>query len=65
MRETQNNYYWNEDTISHFKEVSKTKDALDTIIEIHNFIESECEIQEDENLTDLLIDLSSKVYNLS
>lgn len=62
MKETQNNYYWNEDTINHFKEVSNTKNALDTIKEISKFIESDCELQEGENLRDLIIDLINKVY---
>ena len=62
MKETQNNYYWNEDTISHFKEISNTKDALGTIKEISKFIESDCELQEGENLRDLIIDLINKVY---
>ena len=65
MKETQNKYYWNEDTINHFKEVSKNKDSLGTIIEIGKFIESECEIQEGENVRDLIIDLINKVYNYS
>lgn len=62
MKETQNKYYWNEDTINHFKEISKTKDALGTITEIGKFIESDCEIQEGENVRDLIIDLINKVY---
>jgi len=62
MKETQTNYYWNEDTINHFREISKTKDALGTITEISKFIESDCELQEGENLRDLIIDLINKVY---
>lgn len=65
MKETQTNYYWNEDTINHFREISKTKDALGTITEIGKFIESNCEIQEGENVRDLIIDLINKVYNYS
>lgn len=62
---TQTNYYWNEDTISHFKEISNTKDALGTIKEISKFIESDCELQEGENVRDLIIDLINRVYNYS
>jgi len=65
MKETQTKYYWNEDTINHFKEVSKNNDSFGTIIEIGKFIESNCEIQEGENVRDLIIDLINRVYNYS
>ena len=62
MKETQTNYHWNEDTISHYKEVSKTNNELDTIKQMIIFVEDNCELQEGEKHIDLAADLYFKVF---
>lgn len=62
MKSTKTNYYWNEDTISHFKDVSKTNDELDTIKQMIVFVEDNCELEESETHIDLATDLYFKVF---
>jgi hypothetical protein len=62
MKETQTKYYWNEDTINHFKEVSNNNHKMNTIEQMLSFVQNNCELKEGETYTDLAADLYFKVF---
>lgn len=65
MKETQNKYYWNEDTIIFFKFMSKRFNDYQVKKGIKEFVESNCQLEEGETEEDLVLDLFNKVYNYS
>ncbi len=65
MKETQNNYYWNEDTIIFFKFMSKRFSDYQVKKGITEFVESNCQLEEGETEEDLVLDLFNNVYNYS
>lgn len=65
MKETQNNYYWNEDTISHFRFLSSYLNGFQVMQKITEFVESNCQLEEGETEEDLALDLFNNVYNYS
>ena len=50
-------YYWNEDTIEHFKEVYRIKGKHTLLEEIDEFVANNCDIEENETEYDLITDL--------
>lgn len=50
-------YYWNEDTIEHFKEVYRIKGKHILFDEIDEFVANNCDIEENETEFDLIADL--------
>lgn len=62
MKETQNNYYWNEDTISHFRFLSSYLNSYQVMKKIKEFVDSNCQLEEGETEEDLVKDLMIKLY---
>ena len=57
-----NRFFWNEDTLNHFKFISN----YGTVNEIHNmvkeFVELECSLGNGETEEELVTDLMNKIY---
>ena len=56
-------YYWNQETINHFKFISSYLTKKQTMEKIELFIEVDCIIQEDESEKDLALDLMKQIFN--
>ena len=58
---TKKHYYWNEDTINHFQFLSSYTSGEEVYNEIQEFVENNCEIEENEVEQDLIDDLIRQV----
>ncbi len=58
-----NKFYWNEDTLNHFKFNSSYQNKNQTIKEITLFVENECSLEDNETEEMLINDLINQVYN--
>ena len=56
-------FYWNEDTLEHFKFNSNYQNKEEVIKEITNFVENNCSLESNETEEDLINDLINQVYN--
>jgi hypothetical protein len=56
-------YFWNEDTIDHFKFNSSYETKENMVKEIEEFVENNCQLEENEVEQDLIDDLVKQVYN--
>jgi len=56
-------FYWNEDTLEHFKFQSNYQNENETIKEITKFVENECSLENNETEEMLINDLIKQVYN--
>ena len=56
-------FYWNEDTLNHFKFHSTYQNENQTIKEITEFVENECSLEDNETEEMLINDLIKQVYN--
>ena len=56
-------FYWNEDTLDHFKFNSNYQNEEETIKEITEFVENECSLEKGETDEMLINDLVKQVYN--
>jgi hypothetical protein len=56
-------YFWNEDTIDHFKFNSNYETKENMVKEIEEFVENNCQLEENEVEQDLIDDLVKQVYN--
>ena len=56
-------FYWNEDTLEHFKFQSNYQNENETIKEITKFVENECSLEKGETDEMLINDLVKQVYN--
>ena len=56
-------FYWNEDTLEHFKFNSNYQNKEEVINEITLFVENECSLEDNETEEDLIKDLIKQVYN--
>ena len=56
-------FYWNEDTLNHFKFHSNYQNEKETIKEITEFVENECSLEKGETDEMLINDLVKQVYN--
>ena len=56
-------YYWNQETINHFKFISSYLTKKQTMEKIELFIDADCIIQEDESEEDLALDLMKQIFN--
>lgn len=56
-------YFWNEDTIDHFKFNSSYETKENIVKEIEEFVEINCQLEENEVEQDLIDDLVKQVYN--
>jgi len=55
-------YYFNEDTVDHFKFVSSYATKEEVYNEIEEFVENNCTLEENEVEKDLVEDLFKQVY---
>jgi mannitol/fructose-specific phosphotransferase system IIA component (Ntr-type) len=56
-------FYWNEDTLNHFKLNSNYQNKQEVINEITSFVENNCSLENNETEEDLIKDLTKQVYN--
>jgi len=56
-------FYWNEDTLEHFKFQSNYQNENETIKEITLFVENECSLENNETEEMLINDLTKQIYN--
>ncbi len=56
-------FYWNEDTLNHFKLNSNYQNKQEVINEITSFVENNCSLEDNETEEDLIKDLTKQVYN--
>ena len=56
-------FYWDEDTLNHFKFNSNYQNEKETIKEITEFVENECSLEKGETDEMLINDLIKQVYN--
>ena len=56
-------FYWNEDTLEHFKFQSNYQNENETIKEITKFVENECSLENNETDEMLINDLIKQIYN--
>lgn len=64
MNNTKTNYFWDEDTINHFKFVSSYLNSSQLKQEIKKFVECNCQLEEGENENDLVEDLIELIIKL-
>ena len=55
------NIYWNEDTLNHFVELSKTATMAELSVEVISFVSADCDLEDCETYQDLYDDLMSKI----
>ena len=55
-------YTWNEDTLDHFKLIANYDTKVNVIKEITEFVEIDCQLEENEVYQDLVDDLVAQVY---
>jgi len=63
ITDNENKFYWNEDTLDHFKLISNYQTFEATVQEITTFVENECSLEEGETEEMLVNDLVKQVYN--
>jgi len=56
-------FYWNEETLNHFKLNSNYQNKQEVINEITSFVENNCSLENNETEEDLIKDLTKQVYN--
>ena len=56
-------YYWNKETIRHFKFESNYLSKKEILKSVENFVSIDCEIQENETEKDLINDLMKQIFN--
>ena len=55
-------FYWNEDTIDHFKLISNYTSKNEVRKQIANFVKIDCTLENGETEEELVTDLMSKIY---
>ena len=55
-------YTWNEDTIDHFKFIANYDTKEKVLYEITEFVEIDCQLEDNEVYQDLIDDLVAQVY---
>jgi len=55
-------YTWNEDTLDHFKFIANYDTKENVLMEITEFVENNCSLEENEVEQDLIDDLVAQVY---
>ena len=56
-------FYWNNETLEHFKFHSNYQNKEETIKEITKFVEIDCSLEDNETEKDLINDLINQIYN--
>ena len=55
-------YYWNEDTVDHFKFTSAYVSKDEVLKEVQEFVEIDCTLEDSETEEDLVSDLMNVIY---
>jgi len=55
-------YTWNEDALDHFKFIANHDTKINLLYEITEFVENNCDLEENEVEQDLVDDLVAQVY---
>jgi len=58
-----NKFHWNEDTLDHFKFNSNYQNRDEVLKEVTEFVENECDLEENETEEMLIKDLIKQIYN--
>jgi len=58
-----NKFYWNEDTLNHFKFQTNYQNKNETLKEVTEFVENECSLEDNETNEMLIKDLITQIYN--
>ena len=58
----QNKYHWNDHTLDYFNHQMTTKSARQVYEEIQEFVECECNTEDNETEQDLIDDLYNTLY---
>ena len=56
-------YYWNKETVQHFKFESNYLSKKEVLKSVENFVSIDCEIQQNETEKDLVKDLMKQIFN--
>jgi len=56
-------FYWNDETLNHFKFQSNYQNEKETIKEITKFVEIDCSLEDNETEEMLINDLVKQIYN--
>ena len=55
-------FYWNADTINHFKFISNYGYRNDVLSMVKEFVEIDCSLEDGETEEELVTDLMNKIY---
>ncbi len=55
-------FYWNEDTINHFKFLSNYGYRNEVLVLVKEFVQADCSLEDGESKEELIIDLMNKIY---
>ena len=55
-------YTWNEDTLDHFKFIANHDTKVKLLYEITEFVEIDCQLEDNEVYQDLIDELVAQVY---
>jgi hypothetical protein len=55
-------FYWNADTINHFKFISNYGYRNEVLSLVKEFVQADCSLEDGETEEDLVTDLMSKIY---
>ena len=58
-----NKFYWNEETLEHFRFNSSYVNKKEIEKEVTKFVENECDLEENETEEMLIKDLLNQIYN--
>ena len=55
-------FYWNEDTINHFKFLSNYGYRNEVLVLVKEFVQADCSLEDGETAEELITDLMNKIY---
>ena len=58
-------YTWSDDTLDYFHHAMKTKSSSQVYKEIQEFVEIDCQLEDDETEQDLIDDLYNTVHKIN
>ena len=63
MKKYKNKFYWNDETLEHFRFNSSYVNKKEIEKEVTKFVENECSLEENETEEMLIKDLLHQIYN--
>tara|TARA_Y100000401_G_scaffold76897_1_gene62602 strand:+ start:184 stop:375 length:192 start_codon:yes stop_codon:yes gene_type:complete len=57
-------FYWNEDTVDHFKFISNYWPVREVQNIVKEFVEIDCSLEDEETEEELVTDLMNKIYEV-